>query len=162
MKTTPNFKNEKYTSTEQIISFMHVVFQNFLKIPLYNNFSIQNKFNWDVNEVLKVSIVKNMDTTSIKKKEKKWIQCKVWSLIYLRFILIWLCKVKICQNIFYFPFLINLCFWEIDKDGQQRVIYSNYIYQITNNKKHEYGEFAEVKVLLVKNSLYLKWTNLMF
>ena len=50
---------------------MHVVFQNFLKIPLYNNFSIQNKFNCDVNEVLKVSTVKNMDITSIKRKEKK-------------------------------------------------------------------------------------------
>ena len=50
---------------------MHVVFQNFLRIPLYNNFSIQNKFNWDVNEVLKVSTIKIMDTASIKKKEKK-------------------------------------------------------------------------------------------
>ena len=38
---------------------------------MYNNFSIQNKFNCDVNEVLKVSTVKNMDTTSIKRKEKK-------------------------------------------------------------------------------------------
>ena len=47
---------------------------------MYNKFSIQNKFNWDVNEVLKFSTVKNMDTTSIKKKRKNGYNVKyeVW------------------------------------------------------------------------------------
>ena len=56
---------------------MHVVFQYFFKISLYNNFSIQNKFNCDVNEVLKVSTVKIWIQRLLGKKKKKWIQCKV-------------------------------------------------------------------------------------
>ena len=56
----------------------------------------------------------------------------IYIYIYIQFFLL-----KIFQNTFFF---LNLCFWEMDKGGHQRVIYSNYINKITNNKKtHGHG-----------------------